>query len=170
MRGLTDKQKLFCKFFVDDQNETTYQHVTNSAIAAGYAKDSAHVTGSKMLKDTKIIEYINFLKQTVEELFANKAKDMLGVLLDIAEDKKSPSASRVRAATDILDRAGHKATDKVKLEANVSHSGSIASTKEVHLIQQVVNTNEEVADALIKAIRERQKPVQAIDDATLENA
>jgi len=45
---LTKKEEGFCQYYAQTG------HLTNSAISAGYAKDSAHVTGSRMLRKAKI--------------------------------------------------------------------------------------------------------------------
>ena len=51
---LNPKQKAFCHALIElDWNQT------QSAIKAGYAKKSAHVTASRLLKDDKIIKYLD---------------------------------------------------------------------------------------------------------------
>lgn len=58
---LNDKQKSFCNEFIKDFN------ITNAAIRAGYAKNSAHVTGSRLLKNDKVQAYLSKLKHERQE-------------------------------------------------------------------------------------------------------
>lgn len=149
IRALTDQQKLFCKFYIESDK------IQESAIKAGYAESSAHVTASKLLKNAKIIEYIGFLKCTVEEIFQEEVKNNLAVLKEIRDDRTAPSASRVKSAQDLLDRAGYGATKKIEGNINTNVTGSLTTSKEVHIIQEVINSNEDVAEALLDAIRKR---------------
>jgi len=51
---LNPKQKAFCHALIElDWNQT------QAAIKAGYAKKSAHVTASRLLKDDKVIKYLD---------------------------------------------------------------------------------------------------------------
>jgi phage terminase small subunit len=159
MARLTEKQRLFCKFYMEKPNGT------EAATKAGYAKDSAHVTASKLLRDAKIIQYMDRLKLSVEQIFIQESRAMLDVLLDIAQDTKAPTASRVRSAVEIIDRGGHKPTDKIRIDQTVT--GSVTTRKEVHLIQELVNTNEAVADAVLQAMKNRNR-IPNIPTAPLE--
>jgi phage terminase small subunit len=155
-RPLTDKQKLFCKNIIDGMTQK------ESAIRAGYTVKSADVTASKMLREAKIIEYISFLKQSVEEIFADKAKLALETLLEIMTDQKAPTTSRVKASTEILDRAGYSATQKIKADINTTHSGSITANnqQQIHIIQEIVNEDTDLADRLLLKFRDRQQSLK----------
>lgn len=75
---LTEMQRLFCLYYVKSFNATM------SAIKAGYAKDSAHVQGSRLLSNDKIKTEIRRLKGAVhEELFID-AMDVLKKYMAIA--------------------------------------------------------------------------------------
>ncbi|QAS52819.1 terminase small subunit [Halobacillus litoralis] len=75
---LTDKQRLFCMHYVKSFNATM------AAIKAGYGKDTAHVQGSRLLKNVKVSAYIRELKEDLQsELFVN-AKDVLNYYVKIA--------------------------------------------------------------------------------------
>jgi phage terminase small subunit len=75
---LTEKQRLFCLYYVKTFNQTL------SAIKAGYAKDSAHVTGSQLIRNPKIRKEIRRLKGTMrQELFID-AMDVLNKYIQIA--------------------------------------------------------------------------------------
>lgn len=54
--GLTEKRRDFCLYYIQSFNGT------QSAIKAGYSKQSAFVEASRLLKDDKVKEYLNKLK------------------------------------------------------------------------------------------------------------
>ncbi|EQB3099725.1 terminase small subunit [Clostridium botulinum] len=75
---LTDKQRLFCIYYIKSFN------ATQSAIKAGYAPDSAHVEGSRLLRNVKVKAYIRELKgKMTEEIFID-AMDVLNKYIKIA--------------------------------------------------------------------------------------
>lgn len=75
---LTEKQRLFCLYFIKNHNATM------AAIKAGYAKESAHVQGHENLRKPKIAKEIRRLKgRALEELFID-AMDVLEVYAKIA--------------------------------------------------------------------------------------
>lgn len=75
---LNDKQRLFCLYFVKNHNQTL------SAIKAGYSPERAHVTGSELVRNSKVKNYICQLKgKMTEELFLD-AMDVLNMYIKIA--------------------------------------------------------------------------------------
>lgn len=63
---LTTRQEMFCREYIKDYN------ATRAAIAAGYAKDSAHVAGSRLLSNVKIQKFLSTLqKPKLEKLDAD---------------------------------------------------------------------------------------------------
>ncbi|MBS4172110.1 terminase small subunit [Bacillus sp. FJAT-49736] len=75
---LTDKQRLFCIYYVKSFN------ATQSAIKAGYAVDSAHVTGSQLLRNPKVAAEIKRIKgNMMNELYID-AMDVLQKWVKIA--------------------------------------------------------------------------------------
>ncbi|MGL5209024.1 terminase small subunit [Cetobacterium sp.] len=54
---LTDKQRLFCIYYMQSFN------ATQSAIKAGYSKNSAFVEGHRLLRNAKVKEYLTELKE-----------------------------------------------------------------------------------------------------------
>lgn len=61
---LTDMQKAFCFNYINSFN------ATQSAIKAGYSKDTAHVQGSRLLRNVKVAEEIKRLRGDIQgELF-----------------------------------------------------------------------------------------------------
>lgn len=75
---LNDRQRLFCLYFVKNHNQTL------SAIKAGYSQERAHVTGSELVRNSKVKNYIHQLKgKLTEELFLD-AMDVLNMYIKIA--------------------------------------------------------------------------------------
>jgi phage terminase small subunit len=75
---LTDKQALFCMHYVKSFNATM------AAIKAGYSKDTAHVQGSRLLRNVKVAEYIRELKAELQEDLFISAKDVMNYYVKIA--------------------------------------------------------------------------------------
>ncbi|QAS52390.1 terminase small subunit [Halobacillus litoralis] len=75
---LTDKQRLFCVHYIKTFN------ATQSAIKAGYAPDSAHVEGSRLLRNAKVREYILDLKSNMTDALFLDAMDVLRKYAEIA--------------------------------------------------------------------------------------
>ncbi len=75
---LTDKQRLFCLYFIKNHNQTL------SAIKAGYAPERAHITGSELVRNSKVASELRRLKgKLTEELFLD-AMDVLNMYIKIA--------------------------------------------------------------------------------------
>lgn len=75
---LTDKQRLFCLHYVKTFNST------QSAIKAGYEPNSAHVQGSRLLKNAKISNEIKRIKQDMTHDIYVEAQDVLRKWVKIA--------------------------------------------------------------------------------------
>ncbi|WP_332649698.1 terminase small subunit [Lysinibacillus sp. 54212] len=76
--GLTDRQRLFCMYYIKTYNQTM------AAIKAGYAKDSAHVEGSRLLRNAKVATEINRLKGEQRKGIFIDAMDVLDKYIQIA--------------------------------------------------------------------------------------
>lgn len=75
---LTERQRLFCLYYIKSYNATM------SAIKAGYAKDGAHVEGSRLLRNVKVAQEIKRLKgRALQDLYID-ALDVLEVYAKIA--------------------------------------------------------------------------------------
>lgn len=75
---LTDKQRLFCIYYIKSFNQTM------AAIKAGYSPERAHVTGSELVRNSKVRSYIKELKgKMAEEIFID-AMDVLNKYIKIA--------------------------------------------------------------------------------------
>lgn len=76
--GLTDRQRLFCMYYIKTYNQTM------AAIKAGYAKDSAHVEGSRLLRNAKVANEIRRLKGEIRKGIFVDAMDVLDKYIQIA--------------------------------------------------------------------------------------
>lgn len=76
--GLTDKQRLFCMYYVKCFNQTI------AAIKAGYARESAHVEGSRLLRNAKVVEEVKRLKGELRKGLFIDAMDVLEKYVQIA--------------------------------------------------------------------------------------
>ena len=75
---LTDKQREFCLHYVRTHN------ATQSAIMAGYAKNSAYAEGSRLLRNVKVSDEIKRLKAPMIEATYAEANDFIQLLVKIA--------------------------------------------------------------------------------------
>ena len=78
MDKLTPKQERFANEYIKTLN------VTQSAIKAGYSPNSAHVTGSRLLRKDKVHEYIKSKKDEIMDDTILSAKELLYLLTQAA--------------------------------------------------------------------------------------
>lgn len=119
--GLTEQQIAFCDFYLDLSNGT------QSAIKAGYSKDSAYSQASRLLKNDKIKAYLDERRkerqEAVTSALSKYAEDAVKELYDLMMNAESESV-KMQAIKDVLDRAGHKPVDKV--DNRTEHGGQIS--------------------------------------------
>lgn len=75
---LTDRQRLFCIYYVKSFNATM------AAIKAGYSPDTAHVQGSRLLRNVKVAEEIKAIKADMTQGVFIDAMDVLNKYVKIA--------------------------------------------------------------------------------------
>ncbi|PTH13974.1 terminase small subunit [Staphylococcus agnetis] len=78
MSELTPRQVHFVNEYIKTLN------ITQSAIKAGYAPNSAHVTGSRLLRNEKVNEYIQSQQDKVMDDSILTAKELLHLLTNAA--------------------------------------------------------------------------------------
>ncbi|EJD95503.1 terminase small subunit [Staphylococcus epidermidis] len=78
MDKLTPKQERFANEYIKTLN------VTQSAIKAGYSPNSAHVTGSRLLRKEKVDKYIKSKKDEIMDDTILSAKELLYLLTQAA--------------------------------------------------------------------------------------
>jgi len=75
---LTEKQRLFCIYYVKTFN------ATQAMIKAGYGVDSAHVEGSRLLRNPKVADHIRKIKSDLAHDLFVEALDVLKKYVRIA--------------------------------------------------------------------------------------
>lgn len=78
MDKLTPKQERFANEYIKTLN------ITQSAIKAGYSPNSAHVIGSRLLRNEKVDEYIKSQQDKVMDDSILTAKELLHLLTNAA--------------------------------------------------------------------------------------
>lgn len=116
---LTEKERIFADEYIKTTN------ATQSAIKAGYAENSASVTGSKMLRKPKVRQYIDAVMSERSKNTIATADEVLKYLtrVMIGEEKDAfgldvSVADRTKAA-ELLGKRHMLFTDKVKLDAEI---------------------------------------------------
>jgi len=104
------------KRFIDEFIRMRENNQTQAAINAGYSPKSAASQSSQLLKNPKVIEYLNEKKSEMEQMlrqeFMYDALEARKVMYEIMNDYEAPENVRLSAAKDFLDRAGFKPVDK----------------------------------------------------------
>lgn len=110
--------------FVDEFVKMRCKNATQAAINAGYSQKSAPSQASQILKDAKVIEYLDMRKEQIRselrEEFVFDALEARKVMYAILNNDDAKDADRIKVATDFLDRAGFKALDKVELSGDIN--------------------------------------------------
>lgn len=116
---LTEKERIFADEYIKTTN------ATQSAIKAGYAENSASVTGSKMLRKPKVRQYIDAVMSERSKNTIATADEVLEYLtrVMVGEEKDAfgldvSVADRTKAA-ELLGKRHMLFTDKVKLDAEI---------------------------------------------------
>ena len=112
--GLNDQQRLFCKMYVTG-------HTNKEAYMIAYpnsAEKSAEANSSRLLKNKKIIKYINELLDEMQENCEISDKEILRELKKIAFNSKN-DMSRIKALQLLGQITGLFGDNKGKVTNNV---------------------------------------------------
>lgn len=116
---LTEKERIFADEYIKTTN------ATQSAIKAGYAENSASVTGSKMLRKPKVRQYIDEVMNERSKNTIATADEVLEYLTKVMNGEEKDAfgldasiADRTKAA-ELLGKRHMLFTDKVKLDAEI---------------------------------------------------
>lgn len=116
---LTKKERIFADEYIKTTN------ATQSAIKAGYAENSASVTGSKMLRKPKVRQYIDAVMNERSKNTIATADEVLEYLTKVMNGEEKDAfgldvsvADRTKAA-ELLGKRHMLFTDKVKLDAEI---------------------------------------------------
>lgn len=116
---LTEKERIFADEYIKTTN------ATQSAIKAGYAENSASVTGSKMLRKPKVRQYIDTVMNERSKNTIATADEVLEYLTKVMNGEEKDAfgldasiADRTKAA-ELLGKRHILFTEKVKLDAEI---------------------------------------------------
>lgn len=116
---LTKKERIFADEYIKTTN------ATQSAIKAGYAENSASVTGSKMLRKPKVRQYIDAVMNERSKNTIATADEVLEYLTRVVRGEEKDAfgldvsvADKTKAA-ELLGKRHMLFTDKVKLDAEI---------------------------------------------------
>ena len=116
---LTEKERIFADEYIKTTN------ATQSAIKAGYAENSASVTGSKMLRKPKVRQYIDAIMDERSKDTIATADEVLEYLTRVVRGEEKDAfgldvsvADKTKAA-ELLGKRHMLFTDKVKLDAEI---------------------------------------------------
>lgn len=117
--ALTEKERIFADEYIKTTN------ATQSAIKAGYAENSASVTGSKMLRKPKVRQYIYAVMNERSKNTIATADEVLEYLTKVMNGEEKDAfgldasiADRTKAA-ELLGKRHMLFTEKVKLDAEI---------------------------------------------------
>lgn len=116
---LTEKERIFADEYIKTTN------ATQSAIKAGYAENSASVTGSKMLRKPKVRQYIDAVMNERSKNTIATADEVLEYLTRVMNGEEKDafgldvSVNDRTKAAELLGKRHMLFTDKVKLDAEI---------------------------------------------------
>lgn len=116
---LTKKERIFADEYIKTTN------ATQSAIKAGYAENSASVTGSKMLRKPKVRQYIDEVMSERSNNTIATADEVLQYLTRVMNGEEKDafgldvSVNDRTKAAELLGKRHMLFTDKVKLDAEI---------------------------------------------------
>ncbi len=116
---LTEKQKRFCEYYIQNPN------ATEAALKAGYAKKAAYATGAENLKKPQIQQYIDEVLKNMQSKRIADAEEVLeyltGVMRGDIKDQfeMDASISDRNKAAELLGKRYKLFVDKQEVSANV---------------------------------------------------
>lgn len=116
MREATRQQKLF----IDEYLRLRKSNATQAAIRAGYSPKSASAQASQLLKNPKVMEYLEDREKTIiqelQEEFIFDAIEARKVMYEIMNKEDAEDRDKINVAKDFLDRAGFKPVDRLDIQ------------------------------------------------------
>lgn len=109
---LTEQRKRFVLEYI----KLRCKNQREAAIRAGYSPKSAATQACDILKDSEVRAFLQEQKaailREIQEDLALSASDAVSVVYQVMMDTKAKDADRLKAAFDILDRAGFRPEDR----------------------------------------------------------
>ncbi len=119
---ITEQRKLF----IDEYLKLRCKNAKQAAINAGYSPKSAQSQSSQLLKDSKVLEYLesrkNEIAKELRQEFLFDALEAREVMYKIMNDEETSDREKITVAKDFLDRAGFKPTEKLEVDAEIQHT------------------------------------------------
>lgn len=113
----TYRQEQFAKNYMSGD---TMGNATKSAAKAGYSIDTAHVQGSVLLKNPKVLAILNKNIEAAEQV-------VVGIMSDTTES----GATRLAAAKELMDRTVGKAIQRSEnVNINISVESMLEQSKD----------------------------------------
>ena len=104
------------KRFVLEYIKLRCKNQREAAIRAGYSPKSAATQACDILKDSEVQAFLQEQKaailREIQEDLALSASDAVSVVYQVMMDTEAKDADRLKAAFDILDRAGFRPEDR----------------------------------------------------------
>lgn len=117
---MNEKQKAFADYYVETNN------ATEAAKRAGYSEKTAHVIGSRLLKDVKVLTYIKERLESKEKARVADQDEVLEFLTQVMRGEvqdqlglETPVKERNRAA-ELLGKRYAMWTDKQQIDGNLA--------------------------------------------------
>lgn len=109
---LTEQRKRFVLEYI----KLRCKNQREAAIRAGYSPKSAATQACDILKDSEVQAFLQEQKaailREIQEDLALSASDAVSVVYQVMMDTEAKDADRLKAAFDILDRAGFRPEDR----------------------------------------------------------
>lgn len=144
--GLTRRQERFCIEFIKDYNQT------QAAIRAGFSKNSAHVAGSRLLRNDKVVEYIKTLERPIVEramVTAERLQEEYEALAMANLDDFVRLDSRGQPVIDLSNAIGNRAVMAGLSQLEVREAGTqelVIGGNEIE--REVFNTKIKIGDKI----------------------
>lgn len=150
---ITNQQKVFIEEYLKLRKKNQRQ----AAINAGYSSKSADSQASQLLKNPKVIAYLEerekLLEQDLRREFLFDALEARNILYSIMNEPEANFRDRLNAAKVFLDLAGIKHIDKMDKEKKQAEIIKIKAEADLakHEADMVVNKDGET-NTLLKAL------------------
>lgn len=126
---MNERQKKFAEYYAQCGN------ATKSAKKAGYSDKFAGQNADKLLKNTKIAQYIGELTEKAKDKRIMTAKDRQITLSDIARDDAQKAGDRVKAI-DTLNKMTGEYVTKIESSVNMTSPFSELTTEELRKLAE----------------------------------
>lgn len=123
------------KIFVDEHLILRKKNATKAAIRAGYSEKSAASQACQLLKNPKVIKYLEYrevaIRQELQEEFMFDAIQARKIMFDIMNKEDAEDRDKINIAKDFLDRAGFKAIDKQEITGKDGEAIEVADARQI---------------------------------------